>query len=207
VDEKRNFGLRSMKAKWIPFLLIAVMGAPARGQFQSQGRFALSASQVALAISLSGMQTTPEHVSLLTRVVATEPAPVLDVLSVEALSKGPLTESSGVRLRVKLACRIPARCLPFYAIVSSVPSTAWPRSIVANTPLSGSTGWNASSEVTMKAGTHATLLMDDQRSHIQIAVISLENGIVGHRIHVASPDHKQTYVGEVVNARLLRGSF
>jgi flagella basal body P-ring formation protein FlgA len=59
----------------------------------------------------------------------------------------------------------------------------------------------------MRAGTHATLMMDDQRSQIQIAVISLENGMVGHRIHVASPDHKQTYVGEVVNARLLRGSF
>jgi hypothetical protein len=196
-----------MKAKWIPFLLIAVMGAPARGQSQSPDRFALTTSQVALAISLSGMQITPEHVSLLTRVVATEPAPALDVLSVETLSRGPLTDSSGVRLRVKLACRIPARCLPFYAIVSSVRSTAWPGSIVANAPLSGSTGRNANGEVTMKAGTHATLLMDDQRSHIQIAVVSLENGIVGHRIHVSSPDHKQRYVGEVVNARLLKGSF
>jgi hypothetical protein len=62
-------------------------------------------------------------------------------------------------------------------------------------------------DITMRAGTHATLVMDDNRSHIQVAVISLENGLVGHRIHVASPDHKQTYVGEVVNARLLRGSF
>jgi hypothetical protein len=49
--------------------------------------------------------------------------------------------------------------------------------------------------------------MDDQRAHIQVAVISLENGMVGHRIRVATPDHKQTYIGEVVNARLLRGSF
>jgi len=192
-----------MKARWIPFFLMAAMGVPARGQSQSHDRFALTASQVALAISLSGMQTTPEHVSLLTRVVATEPAPVLDVLSVETLGKGFLTENSGVRLRVKLACRIPGKCLPFYAIVSSIPSTAWPTSIGSNVPASS----NANNEVTMKAGTHATLLMDDQRSHIQIAVISLENGMVGHRIHVASPDHKQTYVGEVVNARLLRGSF
>ena len=62
-------------------------------------------------------------------------------------------------------------------------------------------------DITMRAGTHATLVMDDNRSHIQVAVISLENGIAGHRIHVASPDHKQIYVGEVVNANLLRGSF
>jgi hypothetical protein len=192
-----------MKARWIPFLLMAAMGVPARGQPQSQDRFALTASQVALAISLSGRQTTPEHVSLLTRVVATEPAPVLDVLSIETLGKGLSTESSGVRLRVKLACRIPGKCLPFYVTVSSVPSPAGPTNIVSNGPAFS----NANSEVTMKAGAHATLLMDDERSHIQIAVISLENGMVGHRIHVASPDHKQTYVGEVLNARLLRGSF
>jgi hypothetical protein len=67
--------------------------------------------------------------------------------------------------------------------------------------------WSGHSEITMKAGAHATLMIDDQRSHIQVAVVSLENGIVGHRIHVASLDHKQTYVGEVVNDRLLRGSF
>jgi flagella basal body P-ring formation protein FlgA len=59
----------------------------------------------------------------------------------------------------------------------------------------------------MPAGTHATLVIDDQRSHIQLSVISLENGIAGHRIRVASPDHKQFYVGEVVSARLLKGNF
>ena len=197
-----------MTARWIPFLLMAAMSVPERSQSQSQDRFALTAAQVALAISLSGMQTAPEHVSLLTRVVATEPAPVLDVLSVETLGKGPLAGNSGVRLRVKLACRLPGKCLPFYAIVGSPLSTAGPANIVSNAPpIFKNTGGNANSEITMRAGTHATLMMDDHRSQIQIAVISLENGMVGHRIHVASPDHKQTYVGEVVNARLLRGSF
>jgi flagella basal body P-ring formation protein FlgA len=61
--------------------------------------------------------------------------------------------------------------------------------------------------ITMRAGTHATMLMDDDRSHIQIAVISLENGIAGHSIRVTSPDHKQVYVAEVVNASLLRKSY
>jgi flagella basal body P-ring formation protein FlgA len=61
--------------------------------------------------------------------------------------------------------------------------------------------------ITMRAGARATLVMDDDRAHIQIAVISLENGIAGHWIRVASPDHKQVYVAEVVNASLLRKSF
>jgi flagella basal body P-ring formation protein FlgA len=59
----------------------------------------------------------------------------------------------------------------------------------------------------MRAGAHATLMMDDNRSHIQVTVISLENGVVGHRIRVASPDHKQVYVAEVVSSSLLKGSF
>jgi hypothetical protein len=197
-----------MTARWIPFLLMAATGVAVQAQSQSRNRFELTSAQVALAVSASGMQTTAEHVSLLTRVVATEPEPVLDVLSVETLGKGPLAEQSDVRLRVKLACHIQGKCLPFYAIVSSPPSTPRSANIMPKgSPTLGSTVWYAHGEITMRAGTHATLIMDDKRSHIQVAVVSLENGIVGHRIHVASPDHKQTYVGEVVNARLLRGSF
>jgi hypothetical protein len=141
-------------------------------------------------------------------VVATEPEPALDVLSVEVLMQGPSAGHSALRSRVKLACRIPAECLPFYAIVTSPQMTV---GSVAVTPGASPAFKNASSsatgEITMKAGTHALLIMDDERSHIQVAVVSLENGMVGHRIHVASPDHKQTYVGEVVNASLLKGSF
>jgi hypothetical protein len=182
-------------------MAMAVLGITQQAPSQLQDRFPLTTAQVAGAVSLSGMPTDAQHVSLLTRVVATEPEPVLDVLSVETLGKRPLDEHSDVRLRVKLACHVTRECLPFYAIVSSAVGPA----NILSAP--GSPMWNPHIEITMKAGTHATLMMDDQRSHIQVAVVSLENGIVGHRIHVASPDHKRTYVGEVVNEHLLRGSF
>jgi hypothetical protein len=195
-----------MKARWIPFLLIATTGVPVSLQAQSPARFALTAPQVARALSDGGIQTTGEQVSLLTRVVATEPSPKLDILAVETLGKGPVAGHS-VRARVKLACHLPGKCLPFYAIVSSPKTVAGSTTVASSAYVFGNPRVNANSEVTMKVGTRATLLMDDQRAHIQVAVISLENGMVGHRIRVASPDHKQTYVGEVVNARLLRGSF
>jgi hypothetical protein len=192
-----------MTATWLPLLLMAAMGGTPPAPSQSQDHFPLTAAQVALAVSASGMPTAAERVSLLTRVVATEPEPVLDVLSVETLGKGP-GDQAGVCWRVKLSCHVAGKCLPFYAIVSSPLSTPG-----AATPMAAltSTAWSRHSQITMKAGTHATLIIDDQRSHIQVAVVSLENGIVGHRIHVASLDHKRTYVGEVVNDRLLRGSF
>jgi hypothetical protein len=181
---------------------------PGWGQSQLQDRFALTPGQVARALSGAGMQTTGEQVSLPARVVATEPSPVLDILSVEPLGKGQLAEHSLARSRVKLACHLSARCLPFYAIVSWSEPTAGPAAVVSSaSPVTRNMMFNPKSEITMRAGTHATLVMDDDRSHIQVAVISLENGIAGHRIRVSSPDHKQVYFGEVVSASLLKGSF
>jgi hypothetical protein len=197
-----------MTARWLSVSLMAAMSMPAWGQYQQQHRFPLTAAQVARALSAGGIQTAEEQVSMLTRVFATESTPALDVLSVELLPRQPVTEHSPARSRVKLGCHLPGRCLPFYAIVSRLQP---PFGLMA-TDSHALTGINrpgskTNMDITMRAGTHATLVMDDNRSHIQVTVISLENGIVGHRIHVASPDHKQTYVGEVVNAHLLRGSF
>jgi hypothetical protein len=196
-----------MNARWLSVSFMAVISMSGWGQTQLQNRFALTAGQVARALSAGGIQTTEVQVSLLTRVVATESSPTLDVLSVEPLSGQPKTEYPPARSRVRLGCHQPGKCLPFYAIVGwSEPPVG-----LAATASSASAGIGnpllANTDITMRAGTHATLVMDDNRSHIRVAVISLENGIAGHRIHVASPDHKQVYVGEVVNANLLRGSF
>ena len=197
-----------MRSRWLLISLMAAMSMPGWGQSQLQDRFALTVEQVARALSDGGMPTTNTQVSLLTRVVATESSPALDILSVQPLGKQPVAEHSSIGSRVRLGCHLPGRCLPFYAIVSGLEppvglaATASHASAGINNPVS-----KANLDIIMRAGTHATLLMDDNRSHIQVAVITLENGIAGHRIHVASPDHKQVYVGEVVNANLLRGSF
>jgi len=51
------------------------------------------------------------------------------------------------------------------------------------------------------------LEMDDNRSHIQVSVISLENGNAGDKIRVSSPDRKQVYTAEVIDANLLKRSY
>jgi hypothetical protein len=197
-----------MRIRLTLLLLISALSSSGRGQSLSHNRFALTPTQVAQAISASGMQAGAGQVFLLTRVVATEPQPALDVLSFEVLGKGSSAGHSALRSRVKLACHNPAECLPFYAILTSPQMTDGSATVTSGvSPALKNASSNAASEITIKAGTHATLIMDDERSHIQVAVVTLENGMVGHRIHVASPDHKQTYVGEVVSARLLKGSF
>jgi hypothetical protein len=195
-----------MRASWLSISWMVAMSMIGLGQSQLQDRFALTAGQVARALSESGIQTTEEQVSLLTRVVATKSSPALDILSVDLLGKRPM--DSRARSRVKLGCHQPGQCLPFYAIVSGSETTAGSAATSSSaSPVTASMMFNPKSEITMRAGTHATLVMDDDRSHIQVAVISLENGMAGHRIRVSSPDHKQVYFGEVVSASLLKGSF
>ena len=197
-----------MSTGWLWISLIVVLSMPGWGQPQLQDRFALTAGEVARALSESGMQTTEGQVSLLTRVVATESSPALDVLAVEPLVKQPVAEHSRNRSRVRLACHQPGECLPFYAIVSwSEPKAGSAATPSRPSPVPGDMMFTPKSEITMRAGTHAMLVMDDHRSHIQVAVISLENGMAGHRIRVSSPDHRQVYFGEVVTANLLKGSF
>jgi hypothetical protein len=191
-----------MRATWLSLLLMAATGMPGWGQSQLQERFALTAGQVAQALSDHGIPTTSEQVSLLTKVVATHAHPILDILSVDSSGQGPLAPRSPARSRVRLACHLPGECLPFYAIVSWPQSTARPA-----TNTSEPSTLNSQNEIVMRVGTHATLVMDDDRLHIQLAVISLENGMAGHRIRVTSPDHKQVYFGEVVSASLLKASF
>ncbi len=170
-----------MKARWAPILLMAAAGVPLRAQSSLPDHFVLTPAQIARAISLAGTPTAEQQVSLPARVVATVPNPELDVVSLAPAS-------------VRLACHQPGQCLPFYALISGRPPATQPASM-------------AKKDFTMRAGDRATLIMDDDRAHIRVKVVSLENGMAGKWIRVSSLDHKQTYFAEVVTSSLLKGTF
>jgi hypothetical protein len=196
-----------MRAGLIAILLAATAALPCMGQPQPQSHFALTAQQVARVLSDRGMPITGDHVSLLANVVATEPHPVLDILSVKPWGNGAGGPQAASRSLVKLACRSTDVCLPFYAVVTGpdVPAKAAPTKSVSY-PVATGIGRSTFNSV-MRAGTEAILILDDKRSHVQLRVISLQNGNAGDRIRVSTPDHKQFYVAEVVNAYLLKRSF
>jgi len=199
-----------MKAHWISVILMAGISSAGFGQSVAQPHdmFALTTGQVAQAIAAKGIQIEGRQVSLLANVVAVEPHPILDVLSVEPGGDRRFGNQSKAVSLVKLGCHTPGVCLDFYAVVSGAQGTLDP---AARSDGAFSASANArlkvTSEITMRAGTHATLVMNDNRSHIELAVISLESGKAGDKIHVTSPDHKQVYVAEVVGANLLERSF
>lgn len=207
-----------MKASWIAGLLMMATGSCGWSQSQPEDHFAITPRLVAQTLSAAGTPTADDQVSLLARVVATEPYPKLDIVSVDPLGDLQAAEQSAARSTsrsipgfiprsmVKLTCDLPGTCLPFYAIVEWPEETA-PAVRTEASPAFQNARVKTRDEITMRAGTHAILVMDDQRSHIQVAVISLENGVAGKWIRVASPDHKQFYLGEVVSANVLRGTF
>ena len=195
-----------MAIRWIAVISLAVMGLSQLGQ--SQERFAITTHQVAQALAEKGIQVSDTQVKLVAKVVATDPSPQLDVVSEAPFVSPQNADHAEAPAWVKVACHRPGTCLPFYAIVvglegsvaiASIDSTA--RSSIRYTQ------FEPKSEITMRAGTHATLILDDHRSRIRVSVVSLEKGAAGSRIRVASPDHKQVYVAEVVSSSQLKASF
>jgi hypothetical protein len=195
-----------MTTKFITALVIAAMSATGwvHSIAQAQVRFPLTEHQVAQALTSNGIETADRQVTLLAKVVAAEPSPMLEVLSVEQLPSQSPDKQRESRSLIKLGCRSVATCLPFYSIVNRLDSAPVSRSI---SPASGTPALKQNAAIVMRAGTHATLVMNDARAHVEIAVVSLENGIAGHKIRVASPDRKRVYVAEVVSANLLKRSF
>jgi hypothetical protein len=199
-----------MRNRSIVILLAATAALSGWGQSPSQSstqnHFVVTSHQVALTLSDRGMPVSDDHVSLLANVVATDPHPVLDVLSVKPWG----TESTGTqaesRSLIELACHVPGGCLPFYAVVTGSRSPARASGAPVSSPIAASAR-RATFDAIMRAGTHAILIMDDKRSQVQLTVISLENGNAGDKIRVSSPDHKQVYTAEVVNASLLKRSY
>ena len=49
------------------------------------------------------------------------------------------------------------------------------------------------------------LLLDSKHVHIQIPVVTMENGSIGQRIRVTEKGTRQTYTAVVVNGGLLQG--
>jgi hypothetical protein len=196
-----------MRARLIEILLAATVALPCMGQTQPQSHFAVTAQQVARVLSDRGMPVTGDRVSLLANVVASEPHPVIDILSVKPWANEASGPMAAPRSLVKLACRSTDVCLPFYAVVTcpDVPAKAVPAKSVSF-PVSTGVARSAFNSV-MRAGTMAILNLEDKRSHIQLRVISLQNGNPGDRIRVATPDRKQFFVAEVVSAYLLKRSY
>jgi hypothetical protein len=178
--------------------LSVAMALPAAA---APGSAAITTEQVAAAISGAGMNVSPEQVTLLTAVVSKSGTPTLSVQSIEPWGDR--------RMKVRLGCVNQQECLPFYVSIHR-DQTIGTTSATAQSdqaPIMTSHSNRDPKPFAVRAGSRATLLLDGGHVHIRLSVVCLESGATGQKIRVETKDPHQTYVAEVVDGGVLRGSL
>jgi len=187
-----------MKRMALALLITATLD----GSAQQQARFPVTRQEVAHALLSHGLTVADDQVSLVASIVASSQQPELDVDEVQPL--GASAGDARIRAKIRLVCPQPHACVPFYAIVT------WPLDTVLS-PLPELLRKTAAHlpapPIAMRAGSNATLIVDTAQMRLRVPVISLQDGSVGARIHVISPDRKQTYTATILSATLLTGSL
>jgi len=184
-----KFGLVGLAAAALALLLAA-----------EPESYSISPGQVARTLLQSGMQIKQGDVSLGANVVASKPDPEMRVLGFQPAA-GPGNRKT---LWIRIGCSQLGVCLPFYAAV------AWNGDLAA-LPKAMRNAKTAHPDIgsppVIRAGTHATLVIADDRSRVELTVVALQNGYVGQVIRVASPDRREFFRAEVAGATLLKGAM
>ncbi|MDR3735509.1 MAG: hypothetical protein P4L10_08245 [Acidobacteriaceae bacterium] len=160
----------------------------------------------AIAVSLNelGDHVGRARITLPGKVFSSSPDPSLSISSIATLHEGDAKKDAEPRSALRMVCRQPSTCVPFYVIVS------WPvdlKLIGRHPGVKEMAAATTKVNVVMHAGSRATLMLDDDRLHIRIMVMSLSDGAAGSSVCVITPDRKQHYVAQIISADLLQGSL
>ena len=169
-------------------------------------RFSVTSEQVVAAMQGRAWSIEGVRVTLPIAVTAAVADPKLGIETVSRLNQH--------EARLRMVCRVSSACLPFFATAvwpESAESVAPPSDRNAGsgerkTPASAADA-NENSAGRLRAGASITLLLEGERVHIQMQVVSLQGGATGDKVRVATRDRKQTYIAEIINSTLLKGSL
>jgi hypothetical protein len=199
-----------MKVAITTILFLATSGISVRPQVPIPQHYAIGTTQivssVVQAFADNEIQITDGQVTVPTHPVAIETDPILDIASVEPLTKQIRSHSVETTVKARVVCHKQGACVPFYVLVTLPDSMSVRkfRTVSSDNLVRHDLG---SAQFAMHPGGHATLLLDDDRAKIEIPVVSLENGSEGQMIHVTSLDHRHVYLAEVVSATVVKGRF
>lgn len=181
-------------------IFIAVAPWPA---FAAPERYQISPGQVAATVNRMGVQIAPSQVTLLADIVATTPAPELQVRLLQQLDAD--------RFMVRLECANKGDCVPFMASIQATQSgAAQLASISSRQSLNGGTASRTASQprpesIVIRSGSQAVLQLEGDHIQIRIPVICLQNGAAGQTIRATDKDHRRIYAAQVVDMGILRG--
>lgn len=178
-----------------------VLAAAASAAQAAPEHYAISAAQIAATVTRFGIAVEPDQVKLLADVVATTESPRLVVRSIR--------QWGNQRVMARLECENPAQCTPFFVGVQMKASDSSQASQETSAHAIESTlaQFDTPHNYLVRSGTPATLQLDGDHVHIRVQVVCLQNGSLGQKIRVTSKDHRMTYMAEVVDGSLLKGSL
>jgi len=158
------------------------------------GRYAITTERIAAAVTSSGMQITPDQVTLFTGVVATVADPELKVQSINRGREG--------QTIARIGCADPTQCLPFMVTLHVNQGANLEVASYRPPPYSASF---RTVQFSVRQGSTTALYLDGMHVHISLSVICLENGIPGQTIRATSLDRHQVFTAQVANDGTLRG--
>ncbi len=180
---------------------LAVCCCPGLVPAQTQRvRVPVTAIMIAEALQAAGLSVSPAHIEVPSSLSATQSNPEVLVVGAEALADK--------RLRVRLACKATASCLPFFAIVEVGEGNEGVRNFLAAHASSGGSASLRPVEASgMRAGNQALLVLENMHMHIELPVLLIDSGAVGSEVRVSSLDRKKMFRGVIVNSQLVRGNL
>ncbi len=161
--------------------------------------FPLTNVAIAHALQTAGLDVSETQIQGPGQLFTTAASPVLDLDGAQAVDRH--------RLRVRLSCKTPHECLPFFVTVSLDSTTS---AAVALASLRSSSHPDLpirTSGPLLRAGDHVLLLMEDNHMQIAIPVVSIDTGTAGAEVRVTSLDHKKMFRGKVVGSGMVEGDI
>lgn len=175
---------------------LAFLSAP--GQLCASAPTVLSAESVAGALDQAGLKADASEVEFPVSVPASSPDVPLRI--------GRWRKLDDKTVWVRLMCRRPKDCLPFFILLHPAEShRLWP---LMEAP--GATFQKTSIKVPpvlVRAGSRATLFLQNETVRIKTLVTCLENGKAGTTIRVKNPTTKRIYSAEVIDRGIVRAWF
>ena len=173
-------------------LCVWLMVSSARSHAASS-RSTISPAHVAEAITQAGMNVRADQVEILSAVGSAHSDARLDVVRIARLNKD--------SLKVRMRCETNSECLPFYVLLhgKTTEEISGLKRLLEKAPAAPK-----ATRPVVRGGESATLIVQTRDMQMTLPVICLQNGRLGERIKVASPDRKRTFNAEVVKAGLVR---
>lgn len=188
--------IRTSRVVFGVLLLLAATDLCARADSSND----LPANRVVAALHAVAIEATPDEIEFLTSVPASDSRTNLRVTDWRRLDQGSIW--------IRLACRRPQDCLPFFVLLHpDEPRTLPLHQLPASAATSVVSKKKPHAPAFVRAGSRATMIMQRGAARITAPVVCLDDGELGSKIRVSNVATKQVLTAEILDRGLVQAHF